>query len=135
MLLVLVLFSFLQPPPELIRIVEVTRQELTGAVEESRGINYEIRLVAKKSSAQLQFVSITVDQLGCTHTITNATHPRKGERFQKGDTLLISALLRNPPNRPPQKEKPYPVIGYTYKKALYYFSVRQGILVNPKDNP
>ena len=120
MLLVLVLFSFLQPPPELIRILEATRQEWTGAVEESRGINYEIRLVAKKSSAKLQFVSITVDQLGCSYTITNATRPRKGERFQKGDTLLISALFKDPLNLSRQREKPYPVIGYTYKKALFY---------------
>jgi hypothetical protein len=129
------LFSYFQPSPEEIRILEVTQQEWTGTNEDnSKGIHYEIRLIAKKSAAQLRFVSITVDQLGCTYTITNVNHPRKGERFQKGDTLLISALLRNPPDRPPQKEKPYPVIGYTYKKTLYYFSVRQGILVNPGDN-
>ena len=78
MLLVFMLFSFLQQPPDVIRILEASRQEWTGTIEESGiGINYEISLVVKKSAAELQFVSITVDQLGCTHTITNATHPRK----------------------------------------------------------
>jgi hypothetical protein len=136
MLLFFVLLSFLQRPPDVMRILESTRQEWAGDMEEkSKGINYEIRLVVKKSSAKLQFVSITVDNLGCTYSITNATRPRKGERFQKGDTLLISALLKNPPGLPPQKEKPYPVIGYTYKKALYYFSIRQGIPVSHGKNP
>jgi hypothetical protein len=136
MLLVLLLSSFLQQPPDLIRILEATRQEWTGGIEESgKGVNYEIRLVVKQRSAKLQFVSITVDQQGCTYKITNATRPEKGERFQKGDTLLISALLKNPLNRPPQKEKPYPVVGYTYKKTLYYFNIRQGIQAGPQNYP
>jgi hypothetical protein len=136
MLLVFLLSSFLQQPPDLIRILEATRQEWAGGIEESgKGVNYEIRLVVKQRSAKLQFVSITIDQQGCTYKITNATLPEKGERFQKGDTLLISALLKNPLNRPSQKEKPYPVIGYTYKKTLYYFNIRQGIQVGPQNYP
>jgi hypothetical protein len=133
MLLVLALSAFLQQPPDLIKILETTRQEWAGGLEETgRGVNYEIRLVANKKSAKLKFVSITVDQQGCEYRITNVNRPEKGDRFSKGDTLLILAQLKNPPNRPPQKGKPYPVIGYTFKKALYYFSIRQGTQLDAK---
>ena len=135
MLLVFLLFSFLQQPPDVIRILEATRQELAGNTKESgKSVNYEISLVAKTGSEKLRFVSIMVDQQGCTYKITNATHPRKGEKFQKGDTLLISALLKNPPILTPQKEKPYPVIGFTYKETLYYLPIRQGLPGSPKEN-
>jgi hypothetical protein len=136
MLLVLLLSAFLQQPPDLFRIVEATRQEWTGGIEESgKGVNYEIRLVVNKGSAKLKFVSITVDQQGCAYKISNLTGAEKGERYHKGDTLLISALLKNPPGMPPQKGRPYPVIGYTYKKELCYFSIRQGIPVGQKNYP
>ena len=136
MLLILMLSSFLQQPTDLIRIVEATRQEWTGGIEESgKGINYEIRLVVNKGSAKLKFISITVEQQGCTYKITNVNHPGRGESYRKGDTLLIEAQLKNPPQRPPQKEKPYPVIGYTFHKELYYFPIRQGFPVSQKSFP
>jgi hypothetical protein len=136
MLLFLVFSSFFQQPPNLIRIVEATRQEWVGGIEESgKGVNYEIRLIVNKGSAKLKFVSIIVEQQGCIYKISNRTSPEKGERYHKGDTLLISAMLKNPPNRPLQKEKPYPVIGYTYKKKIYYFSIRQGIPANKENHP
>ena len=136
MLLILMLSAFLQRAPELIRILEATRQEWTGGIEESgKGVNYDIRLVVKKNSANLNFVSVTVDQQGCSYKITNVNRPAKGDRYQKGDTLLISALLKNPPVRTPQKETPYPVIGYIYKKTLYYFPIRQGIQVGQMNYP
>jgi len=125
MLLVLILSSLFQQPPDLIRIIEATRHELTG--ESGKGVNYEIRLVVTKGSAKLKFVSITVDQQSCTYQITNISHPRRGENYHKGDTLLIAALLKNPPDRPPQREKPYPVIGCSYEKTFYYFPIRPDI--------
>jgi hypothetical protein len=136
MLLFLVLSSFLQQPPDLIRILEATRQEWVGGIEESgKGVNYEIRLIVNKGSAKLKFVSITVEQQNCTYKILNRTNPENGERYHIGDTLLISALLKNPPNRPLQKEKPYPVIGYIYKKELFHFPIRQGVPFGQKNYP
>jgi hypothetical protein len=130
------LSSLLQQPPELIRILEATRQEWAGGIEESgKGVNYEIRLVVKKGSAKLKFVSLSIDHQGCQYKITNVNRAEKGVRFSKGDTLLISAQLRNPPRQTPQKEKSYPVIGYTYKKALYYFPIRQGIQIGQENRP
>jgi hypothetical protein len=130
MLLVLLLSSLFQQSPDLIRIVEASRHELTG--ESGKEVNYEIRLVVRKGSAKLKVVSITVDQQNCTYQISNISHPRRGENYHRGDTLLIAALLKNPPDRPPQKEKPYPVIGCSYEKTFYYFPIRPGVLVNPR---
>jgi len=67
MLLVLVLSSLFQQPPDLIRIIEATRQELNGG--NGKEVNYEIRLVVRKGSAKLKFVSITVDQQSCTYQL------------------------------------------------------------------
>lgn len=136
MLSVLLISFLLQQTPDLIRILEATRQEWAGGIEDNgKGINYEIRLVSQKSSAKLKFVSITVDQLGCQYRIMNVNRPSKGEHFRKGDTLLISAMLKNPPVRTPQKEKPYPVIGYIYKKKLLYFTIRQGTQSDDMNRP
>jgi hypothetical protein len=135
-LAILFLSSLLQQPPQLIRILEVIRQEWTEGVDESiKGVNYEIRLVANRGSAKLNFVSITVDKQECAYKISNISHPSMADRFHKGDTLLLSALLKNPPVYPPQKEKLYPVIAYRYRKVLYYFPIRQGIQVSQENYP
>ena len=128
MLLLMLLTTFLQQPPDLIRILEATQQEWTGGREETgKGVNYEIKLVVKKNAAKLKFVSITVDQQACDFKVSNINHPDKGNRYHNGDTLLISALLKNPPGQSQKKEKPYPVIGYSYKKSILYYSIRQGM--------
>jgi len=131
-MLYIFLFSlFLQKPPDLIRILEATRQEWTGGREETgKGVNYEIKLVVKQKSAKLKFVSITVDQQGCSYKVSNISNPDKGNRYHKGDTLLISALLKNHPDLSQKKIKSYPVIGYSYKKSLYFFSIQQGITID-----
>ncbi|MBN1414894.1 MAG: hypothetical protein JW973_07325 [Bacteroidales bacterium] len=132
MLYILLIFVFLQPPPDLIRILEATRQEWTGGREETgKGVNYEIKLVVDKKSTKLKFVSVTVDQQGCSYKVNNISDPERGNRYRKGDTLMISALLKNPPEYPPKKLKPYPVIGCSFKNKIYYFPVRQGIDATP----
>ena len=122
---------FLQQPPGLIRILEATRQEWTGGREETgTGVNYEIRLVANKSSAKLRFISISVDKRPCDFKVSNTSHPDKGYRYMKGDTLLITALLKNPYNQPQKREKPYPVISCSFKKSIFNYPIRQGISID-----
>ncbi len=133
MLHILLLSLLLQQNPELIRILEATRQEWTGGRKETgKGVDYEIRLVVQKGSARLKFVSITVDQLGCDFKIRNVNRPEKLNRYHKGDTLVINALLKKPQEQWQEKVKSYPVIGCTFKKSVYYFPVRQGMEIEKK---
>jgi len=128
MLHILLLSLLLQQNPELIRILEATRQEWTGGRKETgKGEDYEIKLLVQKGSAKLKFVSITVDQRGCDFKVSNMTHPEKFSRYRKGDTLLINALLKYPQEQLQTKIKSYPVIGCSYKKSVYYFPIRQAI--------
>lgn len=128
MLYIFLLSAFLQQQPELIRMLEASRHEWTGGREETgKGVDYEINLVVLKGSTRLKFVSITVDQRGCDFKVSNISRPQKADRYRKGDTLMISALLKNPSEYSSKKFKPYPVIGCSYKKQIYYFPVRQGI--------
>ena len=129
MLYVLLLSVFLQQQPELIRMLEASRHEWTGGREETgKGVDYGIKLVVLKGSARLKFVSITVDQRGCDFKVSNISRPRKADRYRKGDTLMISALLKNPPEYHPEKVKPYPVIGCSFKRNIYYFTVRLSLI-------
>jgi hypothetical protein len=131
MALIILLSMILQQPPDIIRIMEATRQEWTGGREETGyGLDYTIRLVVNKSSAKLRFISITVETRGCDFKVSNITRPERDNKYYKGDTLLISAILKNPPVYPQKKEKPYPVIGYLYKKSIYYCPIRQGISID-----
>ena len=133
MLHILLLSLLLQQNPELIRILEATRQEWTGGRKETgKGVDYEIKLVVQKGSAKLRFVSITVDQMGCDYKVSNMTRPEKINRYCKGDTLMINALLKNPPEPLQAKVKSYPVIGCSFKKSVYYFPVRQGMEIEKK---
>jgi hypothetical protein len=128
MLNIILLNLLLQQPAGMLRILEATRQEWSGGREGSgTGVDYSIKLIPFKGSSKLQFVSITVVSNGCDFRITNVSVPERGAKFNKGDTVLILAQLKNValPRNP--KEKPYPVIGYTYKRKLYYLPVRQGI--------
>jgi hypothetical protein len=135
MLTIFLLSAFLQQTPDLIRILEATRQEWTGGRKETgKGVDYEIKMAVQKGSARLKFVSITVEQQGCDFKVSNMSHPEKDSRFHKGDTLMIDVLLKNPKEPLQTKVKPYPVIGCSYKRSIYYFPIRQGISIEKNNN-
>jgi hypothetical protein len=126
MLLIILLAGLLQQPSFYFTMLEASRQEIRNDKEDFlQGIEYEIKLIANKNASKLRFVSITVEQRGCDFQIHNISRPNAGSYFHKGDTLLIKALLKNPNAQPGTREKPYPVIGYTCNKVLYYFPIRQ----------
>ncbi len=110
------LFSFCGQP---FKLVNSTSQEyFAGRKESGGGIKYKIEVVATKSSKKLTFDNLFVGGKEL-QLIIQDTEKKNIKKFDKGDTLILSATLRISSDEIQNssiKEKKEVLLNYHFKK-------------------
>ena len=97
--------------------IKSTKQEWKGGQGKSEGVKYKIQVIVKKSSKDINFSSVNINDKDCRFKLFKNNKPlKKNEGFNKNDTILIStSITYKVKDRKPIKHPDNIVINYTYK--------------------
>ena len=77
-----------------ISVLKSTKQEWKGGQGKSEGVNYKIQVIVKKSSTDINFNSVIINNKNCKFKLFKKNKPlNKDTIFAKNDTLTISTSI------------------------------------------
>jgi|GEM_PF-5029542 hypothetical protein len=116
-------FCFTNP----VSVLKSTKQEWKGGQGKSEGVNYKIQVIVKKSSANINFKSVTINNKECKFNLfKNNNLLKKDYVFVGNDTLTISTGITYKVEENKIKVSSDEVkINYTYKNKQKILEVNK----------
>ncbi len=116
-------FCFTNP----VSVLKSTKQEWKGGQGKSEGVNYKIQVIVKKSSTNINFKSVTINNKECKFNLfKNNNLLKKDYVFVGNDTLTISTGITYKVEENKIKVSSDEVkINYTYKNKQKILEVNK----------